>query len=217
MRALLLWLLAVVRVQISGLLLSLSPRHLQVYCAAAAPPQYSLLSRGPEQAAVKAACDDLGLTLLAYSPLALGLLTGKYRQGGTMPGGPRGAVFRQLLPKLTPLLEVLEEVAARRRKTPAQVAINYCMCKVPLTWVGSSQLGESRAELGIGCRRLLPTQAAATAFLQGTVPIPGAKDLQQARDNLGALGWRLSEGEVRALEAAADAGPAMVQNVFMTG
>jgi hypothetical protein len=27
--------------------------------------------------------------------------------------------------------------------------------------------------------------------LQGTVPIPGAKDLKQAKENLGALGWRL--------------------------
>lgn len=32
---------------------------------------------------------------------------------------------------------------------------------------------------------------------QGTVPIPGAKTLQQAEDNLGALGWRLTAGEVR--------------------
>lgn len=38
--------------------------------------QYSLLSCSPQQEAVRAACDELGLTLIAYSPLALGMLTG---------------------------------------------------------------------------------------------------------------------------------------------
>ncbi|EFN55619.1 hypothetical protein CHLNCDRAFT_23295 [Chlorella variabilis] len=155
---------------------------------AAVQVQYSLLSRGPEQASVKAACDDLGVALIAYSPLALGMLTGKYsaEDPGSLPGGPRGLVFRQaergppVLPGLQPLLEVMGEVAARRRKTLSQVAINWCMC-------------------------------------QGTVPIPGAKDLRQATENLGALGWRLSDGEVRALSEAADRVPrVMVQNIFQT-
>jgi pyridoxine 4-dehydrogenase len=39
----------------------------------------------------------------------------------------------------------------------------------------------------------------------------------QAEDNLGALGWRLSDGEVRALSSAADSCDArMIQNVFST-
>jgi pyridoxine 4-dehydrogenase len=53
--------------------------------------------------------------------------------------------------------------------------------------------------------------------VQGTVPIPGAKDLRQAKENLGALGWRLSAGEVAALnEAAAKVPKTMVQNIFQT-
>ena len=52
---------------------------------------------------------------------------------------------------------------------------------------------------------------------KGTVPIPGAKDLQQARENLGALGWKLSDGEVSELDAAAGrCSKAMVQNIFQT-
>eukprot|EP00887_Chlorella_sp_A99_P007935 scaffold12.g7935.t1 len=148
--------------------------------------QYGLLSRGPQQEAVRAACKDLGIAMIAYSPLALGLLTGKYdpERPGPLPGGPRGLLFRQLLPGLGPLLAELRAVAAARRKTLSQaragVAINWCICK-------------------------------------GTVPIPGAKDLRQAQDNLGALGWRLAAGEVAALEAAADRVPrAMIQNVFAT-
>jgi len=149
---------------------------------AAVQVQYSLLSRGPEQAAVRAACADLGLGLIAYSPLALGLLSGKYsvEDPGSLPGGPRGLLFRQILPGLVPLLAELRAVAAARNKTPSQVAINWCMAA-------------------------------------GGVPIPGAKDLAQAKENLGALGWRLSGGEVAALEAAADRVPrAMQQNVFAT-
>ena len=53
---------------------------------------------------------------------------------------------------------------------------------------------------------------------QGTIPIPGAKTLANARDNLGALGWRLSADELGALSEAADAAPrGMIQNIFQTG
>lgn len=149
---------------------------------AAVQVQYSLLSRGPEQVAVQEACQELNLALIAYSPLALGLLSGKYslEDPSSLPSGPRGFLFKQILPGLGPLLAELSAVAAARRKTPSQVAINWCMCK-------------------------------------GGVPIPGAKDLVQAKQNLGALGWRLSAGEVAALEAAADRVPrAMQQNIFQT-
>jgi pyridoxine 4-dehydrogenase len=50
-----------------------------------------------------------------------------------------------------------------------------------------------------------------------TTPIPGAKNTRQLEDNLGALGWRLSEGEVRALDdAAVAAGKCTSQNIFQT-
>ena len=43
---------------------------------------------------------------------------------------PCSAPRRQVLPGLAPLLEVMGEVAARRRKTLSQVAINWCICQV---------------------------------------------------------------------------------------
>lgn len=46
--------------------------------------QFSLLSRGTAQMTVKAAADDLGVTLIAYSPLALGLLSGEAGLPGTL-------------------------------------------------------------------------------------------------------------------------------------
>ena len=52
---------------------------------------------------------------------------------------------------------------------------------------------------------------------QDTIPIPGAKNLQQAEGNLGALGWRLTSGEQAALAEVADTVPrGMVQNIFQT-
>ncbi len=143
--------------------------------------QYSLLSTYPvTQLGLKDLCDELGIKLIAYSPLVLGLLTGKYSEKGPFPKGVRGLLFRQLLPKIRPLLSCLREIAESRNKTMSQVALNWCVCK-------------------------------------GTIPIPGAKTLEQAQENIGALGWQLDAGEIAELDkAAAGAGKKMVQNIFQT-
>lgn len=143
--------------------------------------QYSLLSTYPvTQLGLKDLCDELGIKLIAYSPLVLGLLTGKYTEKGPFPKGIRGLLFKQLLPKIRPLLSSLREIAESRNKTMSQVALNWCVCK-------------------------------------GTIPIPGAKTLQQAQENIGALGWQLDTGEIAELDKqAAGAGKKMVQNIFQT-
>ncbi|CEJ46308.1 aldo/keto reductase [Umezakia ovalisporum] len=143
--------------------------------------QYSLLSTYPvTELGLKDVCDQLGIKLIAYSPLALGILTGKYSEKGSLPPGIRGLLFRQLLPGVRSLLECLRDIAESRNKTMSQVAINWCICK-------------------------------------GTIPIPGAKSLAQAKQNVGALGWQLDCGEVAALDqAAANTDRKMVQNIFQT-
>jgi len=65
----------------------------------AAQIQFSLLSYGPEQRDLKEMCDEMGMAVISYSPLALGILTGKY-ESGNLPSGPRGALFKRLLPKV---------------------------------------------------------------------------------------------------------------------
>jgi len=142
--------------------------------------QYSLLSTAPvTELGVKEVCDELGIQLIAYSPLALGILTGKYSTN-YLPSGLRGLAFRQILPGVQGLLSCLMAIAKERQKTPAQVAINWCMCKE-------------------------------------TIPIPGAKTLNQAEQNIGALGWRLSDGEVSELDnAASRTDKTMVQNIFQS-
>ncbi|MBD2666939.1 aldo/keto reductase [Richelia sinica] len=143
--------------------------------------QYSLLSTYPvTELGLKTVCDDLGIKLIAYSPLALGLLTGKFTENGPFPPGIRGLLFRQLLPGAKRILECLRDIANFRHKSISQVAINWCICK-------------------------------------GTIPIPGAKSVAQAQNNIGALGWQLSESEVTELDiAAAKTDKKMVQNIFQT-
>jgi len=143
--------------------------------------QYSLLSTYPvTDLGIQATCQELGIRLIAYSPLGLGMLTGKYRAGGKLPKGLRGLVCRQILPGITPLLDTLEAIAIFREKTVSQIALNWCICK-------------------------------------GFIPIPGAKTLEQAKQNTGALGWRLDPGEVLELDSAVKrSDKQMVQNIFQT-
>lgn len=143
--------------------------------------QYSLLSTYPvTELGIKEVCDELGIQLIAYSPLTLGALTGKYSQNGPFPKGIRGILFRQMLPKISPMLHTLGEIAQGRNKTPAQVALNWCICK-------------------------------------GTIPIPGAKNLEQAKQNIGAMGWQLDAGEMAELDkVSARVDKPMVQNIFQT-
>ena len=142
--------------------------------------QYSLLSTYPvTELGVKETCDELGIKLIAYSPLALGILTGKYSEAN-LPSGIRGYSCKQILPGAKSLLNCLDAIAKSRYKTMAQVAINWCICK-------------------------------------GTIPIPGAKNLQQAQQNVGAMSWRLDSGEVAELDKeATQVKKAMVQNPFQS-
>ena len=52
---------------------------------------------------------------------------------------------------------------------------------------------------------------------KGTIPIPGAKSVEQATENIGALGWQLDGNEIAELDrAATNADKKMVQNIFQT-
>lgn len=105
---------------------------------------------GTDQIEIKSICDSLGIRLISYSPLGLGMLTGKYSLSN-IPRGPRGLLFRQILPGLEPLLSSLKAIAEKRNKTMPQVAINWCICKgtVPIPGVKSvKQANENLGALG---------------------------------------------------------------------
>lgn len=125
--------------------------------------QYSLLHRKVEQNGVLNMARQLDVTILAYSPLAQGLLTGKYSAQAYQ--APEGA--RKLNPRFTKrglveielVLQTLKAIATAHNKTVAQVALNWLIC------------------------------------LGNVIPIPGAKNAEQAQQNAGALGWTMSQEE----------------------
>jgi aryl-alcohol dehydrogenase-like predicted oxidoreductase len=90
--------------------------------------EYSLLHRQPESNGVLDACHELDVTLIAYTPLAGGLLTGKY-SAQHRPGG----FFRRVLPRyrpkaldaIQPVIALLSEIGERYSKTPSQVALRW--------------------------------------------------------------------------------------------
>lgn len=124
---------------------------------------YSLLHRHPERDGVLAAARELGVTIIAYSPLAMGLLTGKYGLENPPPQ-LRQRMFRQVkLARLYPLMTQIRAIGEQHGgKTPSQVVLNWLICG-------------------------------------GVVPIPGAKNVRQAIENAGALGWRLTPAEAEQL------------------
>lgn len=90
--------------------------------------EYSLLNRQPEVNGVLDACRELGVTLIAYSPLAGGMLTGKY-SAQNRPGG----FFRRILPRygrktleaIQPVIGLLKSIGEKYSKTPSQVALRW--------------------------------------------------------------------------------------------
>ena len=90
--------------------------------------QYSLLHREPEADGVLDACRELHVTLIAYMPLAMGALTGKYGPGARPPDRIRrmaGPFRGRRIETLGPVVARLREVGERYGRTPAQVALRW--------------------------------------------------------------------------------------------
>ena len=124
---------------------------------------YSLLNRTVERNGTLARCKELGIRLIAYSPIEKGLLSGKYSVDSPPPGA-RSRNYTGLLPKIGPLLKLMTQIGQDHGgKSNVQVALNWVSCK-------------------------------------GALPIPGAKNAEQAQANAGALGWRLTDEQVARLD-----------------
>ena len=88
--------------------------------------QYSLLARAPESNGLLRTAKELNVKVLAYSPLAQGVLCGKFSDD-KLPSGPRGFLVKRTLPKVRSLLEEMRAIAERENKTMSQVALNWCL------------------------------------------------------------------------------------------
>ncbi len=115
--------------------------------------EYSLWWREPETE-VLPALEELGIGFIPYSPLGRGFLTGKMNENTTFDSSD----FRTMLPRFTPearkanqaLVDLLGEIATRKKATPAQIALAWLLAQKP--WIvpipGTTKL--KRLEENIG-------------------------------------------------------------------
>ncbi|MGK7874768.1 MAG: aldo/keto reductase [Xenococcaceae cyanobacterium] len=123
--------------------------------------RYSLLNREIERNGVLEAACQLGVTILAYCPLAQGLLTGKYSpEKVNIPQGARRLdprFSRKGLEKIAPLLTLLRRLGEKYQKTPAQVSLNWLIAQggvMPIP--GAKTAEQARQNAGALGWQLLP-------------------------------------------------------------
>lgn len=90
--------------------------------------QYSLLDRKIETNGVLQAAKELGVTIVAWSPLARGLLSGKFHKSPeVLEGTPYGRriMLQRNIERTRPLISALKAIADKHGATPAQVALNW--------------------------------------------------------------------------------------------
>ncbi|AUT01160.1 2,5-didehydrogluconate reductase [Nostoc sp. CENA543] len=118
--------------------------------------RYSLLTRQIERDGTLATARELGVTILAYSPLAQGLLTGKYtpesaeKLSGARKFDPRFS--KEGLQKIAPVISMLRRIGEKRDRTPAQVALNWLIAQgnvIPIAGVKTAeQVKQNAGALG---------------------------------------------------------------------
>jgi aryl-alcohol dehydrogenase-like predicted oxidoreductase len=142
---------------------------------AALQNEYSLWTRGPETNGILEACEELGIGLVAYSPLGKGFLTGAMSKDTKIGDND----FRKMLPRFTPeameknqaLIDLLKRIGRRQEgATPAQIALAWLLAQKP--WI---------------------------------VPIPGTTKLHRLEENLGAAEVVLTAADLAEIESAAAA------------
>jgi aryl-alcohol dehydrogenase-like predicted oxidoreductase len=121
--------------------------------------EYSLLRTMPETNGMLRACRDLGVTLLAYSPLAMGRLTGKYSAANPPQGKRNFSAYP--MAEIEPVVAELRGIGAAHGKTPAQVALNWIICKGAVPIPGAKTAAQAEQNAGALGWRLGPGDVAA--------------------------------------------------------
>jgi aryl-alcohol dehydrogenase-like predicted oxidoreductase len=135
--------------------------------------KFNLLNRRIETNGVLKVAKELGITIIAYSPLAQGLLTGKYhsepRRARQLPSFRKiyNPVTSRRLKESQPVIDVIRELAHKYHVSPPQIALN---------WV-----------IHVHGERI--------------VTIAGASKASQAKDNASSLTFKLSEEDMARLDS----------------
>lgn len=139
---------------------------------------YSLLHREYEWELMPLALDQ-NVGAIVWSPLAAGMLGGKYRRSNPMPPDSRVAQGGSPIPaktvnyeRLYQIMDALDEVAAQTNKTVAQVAFNWVLQRPSVSTI-----------------------------------IIGARNEEQLKQNLGSIGWNLTIDQLQQLDKASEVPP----------
>lgn len=136
--------------------------------------KYNLLDRRIEHNGVLEAAKELGITIIAFSPLEMGLLSGKFHDDPALIKSTEGyrktfykSIFKgKRIERTRPLIDALRELGGRYQASPSQVALNWLI----------HFHGET------------------------VVAIPGATKVRHAEQNVAAMGFRLTDDELNQLD-----------------
>jgi aryl-alcohol dehydrogenase-like predicted oxidoreductase len=153
--------------------------------------EYSLWTREPETNGILAACEELGIGLVAYSPLGRGFLTGAMSKDTTIADGD----FRKNLPRFTPaalesnqaLVELIKRIAAQKNATPAQIALAWLLAKKP--WIvpipGTTKLNRLEENLAASDVTLTASDVANMEQAAAAIPVQGERYPEQMMATVG--------------------------------
>lgn len=143
--------------------------------------EYSLWTRGPETNGIFEVCEELGIGLVAYSPLGKGFLTGAMTKDTKLSEND----FRKILPRFTPeameknqaLVDLLKSIATEKGATPAQIALAWLLAQKP--WIvpipGTTKLHRLEENLGAATIHLTAKDLAKIQSAAAAIQIEGER------------------------------------------
>jgi len=142
--------------------------------------EYSLWWRNPE-AEVLPTLEELGIGFVPFSPLGKGFLTGKINENTTFDRSD----FRNIVPRFTPearkanqaLVDLLGEIAERKKATPAQIALAWLLAQKP--WIvpipGTTKLSRQEENIGAVAFELTPDDLHEIDSAASKITVQGAR------------------------------------------
>lgn len=151
-----------------------------VHPVTAIQSEYSIWTRDPE-AEVLPACEELGIGFVPWSPLGQGFLTGKIDAATTFDSSDFRAVFprftREAREANLALVDLLKQIAERKKATPAQVALAWLLVQKP--WIvpipGTTKLHRLEENLGSVGVELAPGDLHDIETSFAKIPVEGAR------------------------------------------
>jgi aryl-alcohol dehydrogenase-like predicted oxidoreductase len=143
--------------------------------------EYSLWTRDPEHDGVLAACEELGIGFVPFSPLGAGFLTGKIGTGTEFDKTD----FRNISPRFAPearaanmaLVDLLKRVAETKNSTPAQIALAWLLAQKP--WIvpipGTTKLHRLEENIGAAAVDLTPDDLNEINVAASKITVHGAR------------------------------------------